>query len=696
MKDKEFFNELEKQLNNEDIALPESLSAENIEKLINENGSIVDPKVRKEKKSGKVIKIITSVAAAIAIIIGGVAATNVTVRKIDKAKQDDVIVEFVEKSDYSAVESVILNYYKDLYNKWSSYNDFDDILGGFGLKYDSEVVVQNSAADSAAPEAAPELSDDMLVTGTTSSHSSTNVQVKGVDEADIIKNDGRYIYFMTDKKVFIADCKKPENMNIVSEILINNSDSVHYYNSEMFLNGNQLVVVTEQERFDYTTSSYSSEIMCDCAYPLDSDTIIKVYDVSDKSAPELVYTQLIAGNYVSSRVVNDMLILVANYTIPYSGINGRTFEKACEDVIKYSVPEYSVNEGEMQKVPSDRIELLDEERPTTYIITSVVNLKDENAEPKVNAYLGGSAEIYCTKSEMFVADYEYSTWSQNQRVDVKDDNGKMFSCVTHIYKFDITDEGVIYNTDARVGGRCINQFSMDKNGDYFRIATCDTASMVYVLDKDMKIVGHLEGVAPGEDMKAARFMGDTLYLVTFFQTDPLFVVDISDPTAPVVKGELKIPGFSAYLHPIGNGLMIGVGEGGSMNGTDGSAKVSLFDVNDPYNPKELDNYIVPDAYFNQSHKAFMTIDSDSFALCVTKYGYHNNEYLEESEIVAFDIADGKIKLQGEYDTCAKTEADDYYWDFRGAFIKDVIFAVNGYGIRAYDMTTTDLSGEVEF
>ncbi|MBR5498511.1 MAG: hypothetical protein IKV76_11090, partial [Clostridia bacterium] len=152
MKDKEFLNELEKQLDNEEITLPESLSAENIEQLINENGGIVDPKVRKEKKTGKIIKIITSVAAAIAIIIGGVAATNVTVRKIDKAKQDDVIVEFVEKSDYSAVESVILNYYKDLYNKWSSYNDFDDILGGFGLKYDSEVVVQNSAADSAAPE----------------------------------------------------------------------------------------------------------------------------------------------------------------------------------------------------------------------------------------------------------------------------------------------------------------------------------------------------------------------------------------------------------------------------------------------------------------------------------------------------------------------------------------------------------------
>ena len=694
MKDKEFLNELEKQLDNEEIALPESLSAENIEKLINEKGAITDPNVNKQKKAGKVIKIITSVAAAIVMIISGFAVTRVTVDKIDKSRQDDVITERVEKSDYSAVESVILNHYKELYNKWSSHNDFDDILDGFGVK--NEAAMDNMVQAPAGGLADGTSSEDIITeTLTSSSHSATNVQVKGVDEADVIKNDGRYIYFMTDRKVFITDCKKPENMNIVAEILINDSDEEYYYNYEMFLNGNQLIIITQQERFDYTSSSYSSEIICDCAYPLDSDTVIKVYDITDKSAPELSYSQLIAGNYVSSRVVNDMLILVANYNIPYSGINRRNFEQACEEVSKYSVPEYSVNDGAMQRVPSDRIEILDEESPSTYIITSVLDLENKNAQPKVNAYLGGSTEIYCTKSEMFVAEYEYSTWSQNQRVDVKDDSGKMFSVVTHIYKFDVTDEGVIYNTDARVGGRCINQFSMDKNGEYFRIATCDTDSMVYVLDKDMKIVGHLENIAPGEDMKAARFMGNTLYLVTFFQTDPLFVVDITDPTAPAVRGELKIPGFSSYLHPIGNGLVIGVGEGGSMNGTDGSAKVSLFDVSDPYNPSELDSYVVPDAYFNASHKAFMTIDSDTFALCLTKYGYHNNEYIEEAEIVAFDIEDKKIKLQGEYDTIPQP-SDYYYWDFRGAFIDDTIFTLNGYGVRAYDMITKKLSGEVKF
>lgn len=700
MKNKDFLNDLDKKLNNEEITLPESLSAENIEVLINEKGGIVDPKIRKNGKTGKVIKIVSSVAAVFAIVIGVLAATNVTVNKIDEAKQNEIIEQQASQSDYSKIETAVLNYYKDLYNEWQSYNDFD-LFDGFGAKNeavmeDANVANGNSFATGTGVVTDTLTSDLEELQSDNKSHSSTNVQVSGVDEADIIKNDGRYIYYLKNNSVVIVDCQKPENMNIVSEIWVGETDEDNYYTSDMFLCDNQLVVVLNQERYNSSTVNYSSDVMIDCCYALDSDTVIKVYDVKDKSSPELTYSQLISGNYVSSRIVNDTLILVANYNIPYSGINRKNFEDACKEVKTYSVPQYSVNGGEMQKIPSDRIELLDEETPTEYVITAVVDLKNTSSEPMMNAYLGSGTEIYCTQSEMFIAGYEYSTWSNNQRVDVKDDNGKTFSCVTHIYKFDITDEGVLYNTEARVGGRCINQFSMDKYGDYFRIATNDSSTMVYVLDSDMKIVGYLDGIAPGEDMKAARFMDNTLYLVTFFQTDPLFVIDLNDPTAPVVKGELKIPGFSSYLHPIGENLVIGVGEGGTTTGTDGSAKVSLFDVSDPCNPTELDSYVIYDAYFNLSHKAFMMIDDDTFSLCLTKYGYDNYGYREDFEVVVFDVTEDGFSLQGEYDTCEKDNEEEYYWDFRGAFIGDAIFAVNGYGIRSYSMTTKELFGELKY
>lgn len=693
--DKKFLSKLGNQLNNEEIKLPEALSQENIEKLINENGSIIDPKRRKENRRGKVIKIISSVAAAIVLIVGITAVADITANKFDTVRQDEVIREQTAESDYSAIETVVLNYYKTVYNEMSNDGFFDTFADNFGAKEESNNVAMDSAVGS--EPTASQNSGLELEYSSDSLHSTTNLQVEGVDEADIIKNDGRYIYYVKGKSVVIVDCIDPENMKKASEINLYDGDYVQDI-TEMFLYDDKLVVIINRANDSETVHDDRYGIMHDCiCYMLEYDTIINVYDVSDKTAPEFNYSQFVSGGYVSSRIVNGKLILVTDYSIPYNEVRTKNFEDACEEVKEYSVPVYSVNGGEMKKIHSDRITVLDEEQPTQYIVTAVVGLDDKTIEPKMNAYLGGAGEIYCTKTEMFVAEYEYSYWMQDGRVDVADDRGRNYSVVTHIYKFDITDEGVLYKTDARVGGRCINQFSMDKYGDCFRIATVDNASMVYVLDADMKIIGFLGDIAPGEDMKAARFMGKTLYLVTFFQTDPLFVIDLTDNTAPVVKGELKIPGFSTYLHPIGNNLVIGVGEGGSMNGTDGSAKVSLFDVSDPYNPAELDSYTVPDAYFNQSHKAFSVIDGNTFALCLTKYGYdRSGEYREDFDIAVFDIEENKILLQGEYDTCAKGEIQEYYWEFRAAFIDSALFAVNGYGIRAYSMETKALFGELKF
>lgn len=724
MNNKDFLKDLDKRLNNEEITLPESLSAENIELLINEKGGILEPKRPKEHKKGKVIKIITSVAAVFVLIIGIAATVNLNANKIDTSKQDEIIEQQTSDSDYSKIETAVLNYYRDIYNTWQS-NKASDLLN-FGSKNGAAEEVADSentahSNSSASSSATGTVYDDMYVgsgydmfsseesLSDSAAYSSTNVQVSGVDESDIIKNDGRYIYYMKDNKVVITDCQKPDKMNVVSEIAVSDDENNIYSTAEMFLYNNKLILTVNQSRENVSSSSSYGIFCCDCAYAVEFDTVIRIYDVTDKSAPELCYSQFIAGNYVSSRVVNGKLITVSDYTIPYSSINDNNFEDACEEVKAYSVPQYSVNGGEMQKIPSDRIGLLDEEEPTEYIITAVIDLNNSESEPLMNAYLGGGSEIYCTQNELFVAECEYSTWTQGEREKhPADDLGQQYSCVTHIYKFDITDEGVIYNTDARVGGTWLNQFSMDKYGDYFRIVTngmeCNNGeyssddNMLYILDKDMNIVGFLDWIAIGEEIKSARFMGNTLYLVTFYQTDPLFVIDLSDPTAPEIKGELKIPGFSSYLHPIGEDLVIGVGEGGTTSGTDGSAKVSLFDVSDPCDPKELDNYTVADAYFDTDHKAFMTVDEDTFALCLTEYYYDMSyNYNEKQKIVVFDVTDNGITIQGEYSACKKNTATEYSTSaLRGAFIDETLFAVNGYGIMSYRMSDNSLIDELRF
>lgn len=708
MKNNDFNKKLSDMLNSENITLPEELSKENIEKVINEKGGIINPKRPVTHIGKKVLKIVASASAVIVLLIGVVAVADISMMKISEKKKDDilntVIEEKVEASDYSDIETLVLNYYKNIFSQSiGNYNSFSDkLIGAVDDMLSNGVTMGNDAA--APGYTANTNSSNTNASQNNNSHSSTNVQVSGVDEADIIKNDGRYIYYLNNNILTITDCSDGKNMKIISQLDLSENFAHNGYASDMYLYNNKLIVLSNVETSIVDETAEKSMGTCDCIrYVMYYDTVINVYDVTDKANLTLEYTQTIDGSYLSSRFIDGRLIAVSNYSIPYGYVGGDDFDEACNAVKGLCVPHYNIDDGDVKKIASDRIKCFDEDAPTAYTVTAVININDLDAEPKLNAYLGGGYEVYCTANEMFIAEADYSYWSMEGEHVATDSNGMKFSATTHIYKFNITEDGVIYKNDVTVGGTCINQFSMDKSGDYFRIATNGskhngkTATYVYVLDNDLNVVGFLDNIAEDEQMKAARFMGNTLYLVTFYQTDPLFVIDLTDPTKPEIKGELKIPGFSSYLHPIGENLVIGVGEGGTINGTDGSAKVSLFDVSDPCNPKEIDNYTVAYAYFDANHKAFMTVDADSFALCLTGHGYTAGRYYEDYKIMMFDVTENGITVHGEYDAFSWSEGDSYYYStLRGAFIGDTIFAVSGYGIKAYSMTTNELLGEAEF
>lgn len=701
---KNFEKELENKLMNEEITLPESLSAENIEKLINEKGGIVTPKRIVSFPKKKVAQWVS--AAAIFVILIGVTAVigldMLPVQKenqnINDTEQQQIIEEHVaEPSDYSEIHKTVLAYYKDIYNRtYYAQSDSDGIFNGlfdgFGVKGEADMdmaVGTNSANNSpatdtpgAAPESSVSASDD-------AGHSTTNTQVQGVDEADIVKTDGKYIYYYTDKMIGttgntikIIECDSDGKMKLVSTIELGDYVDFTLNPSEMFLYNDTLVVVLK-ENSEYQPVTYNNAYgaLCDCCcVAVKTDTIIKCFDVSDKENPKESFMHKLTGEYISSRITNGKLITVARFSIPYNSVQADDFDGACEVVKDVCVPEYSFANGEMKKIPAERIKVFDEKNPETFIVTSIVNLNDLSAEPSVNAFLGGAEEIYCTKEEVFVAETLYSTWTQSGEEVVSDTLGNKNEMATRIHKMEITDDGVNYFASVTVCGNFINQFSMDKHGDYFRIATNGmnwknkkTETMVYVVDKDMKIVGFLGGIAPEEQMKSARFMGDVLYLVTFMQTDPLFVVDLADPEKPEIKGELKIPGFSTYLHPAGEGLLIGVGEGGTMTGTDGTAKISLFDVSDPYNPKELDNYSTGTmATFSGNHKEFVTVDENTFAVIL----YYDYTF---GKAVVFSLTDGGIVIDDIYN--GKSGAD--YGKTRAVFIGENVYVVNNGGIVSY-------------
>ncbi len=712
---KKFRKEINTKIMSEEISLPESLSAESIEKLINEKGGILAPARRKERSAVTYIRWCASVAAVIVLAIGVGAVIEHTGNdvKIEQQKEnhEQIIEDNLSSSDYSELEKSVLTYFKDIYSSNVIYGADDDgmnfglesILENFGTKDQASVSSSNSGISN--PGSAPNNSVSADNAGNVnleytsdSVYSTTNTQVEGVDEADLIKTDGRYIYYIRSGRdeIVITDCEEPDSIKILSRISFA-SEKLDIEPVEMFLSGDNLVVIL-RETADYETENTIVDISgaaCDCCcIALKFDTVIKIYNIADRSAPEEILSHKITGEYISSRIADGRLITVSRFDIPYSSIRAEDFDSACKVVKDICVPEYSVNGGEMKRIPSERIKLVDIEKPATYTVTSIISLDDVNAEPAMNAFLGAGSEIYCTAEEIFIAENLFSYWSQNEEKTVEDALGKKYTTATRIHKMNITDEGVEYIADVTVGGLSINQFSMDKHGDYFRIATNGSeyrggfsGTMVYVIDKDMNIVGFLGGIAEGEDMKSARFMGDVLYLVTFMQTDPLFVIDLSDPEKPEIKGELKIPGFSTYLHPIGNGLVLGMGAGGTMNGTDGTAKISLFDVSDPCNPKELDNYTTNySAEFISSHRAFVQIDNNTYAMPVSS-GY------TKDNLIVFSVENNSIIIDGNY---SYYYGNSTYQAARCAFINDSLFTVNPTGIIAYSLTTEEEIGRIKF
>jgi len=399
---------------------------------------------------------------------------------------------------------------------------------------------------------------------TTPDHSTTNIQVAGVDEADIVKTDGEYIYVVSGTDVTIMKVYPPEEAEILSQIRLDGTVK------GAFINGDRLVVFEEA-----------------------GGTFVKVYDVSDRRNPVLKRPVSVNGCYFNSRMIGDYVYAVIAQPAYYvegevhlpSICSGDYVEEIDASAIYYSdVPDYS------------------------YGFTTIlaVNVQNDEEKPTHKTFLLGAAHcMYVSLNNIYI------TLPQNEN--------------TLIYRYHIEGSEIECVADGEVSGSVLNQFSMDEHEDYFRIATttghlswipseATSQNHVYVLDRDLNIVGRLEDLAPGERIYSARFMGDRCYLVTFKKVDPLFVIDLEDPTNPTVLGQLKITGYSDYLHPYDENHIIGIGketveaEEGDFAWYQG-VKISLFDVSDVENPKEVAKYEIGDRGTDSpvlsDHKAFL-------------------------------------------------------------------------------------------
>lgn len=532
-------------------------------------------------------------------------------------------------------------------------------------------------------------------------YSKTNTQVQGVDEADIVKTDGTYIYYLTNEKLTIINTENASQMKEMSTIKFDET----FTPEEIFLNNDKIIVIGK--RYEYDKTERKIGIDEDFLYPNYMDktyTSAKIYNVKDKTNPTLERTVEVEGSYLTARMIDSNVYIASNKYMYYAYIcNTYKSTELNEDDFK---PHYldTATSNETKSINFDCIYYIPEFEDTNYLNIVAFNITN-NQEANVESYLGAGEEIYASKENLYVTKTKYDYERKNKT-----------SITTEIYKFNLNNANCTFAKAGDVPGSVLNQFSMDECNGYFRIATTDSTSWnsesntnnLYVLNENLETIGKIEGLAKGERIYSVRFMGNRAYMVTFVETDPLFVIDLSNPTTPTVLGELKIPGYSKYLHPYDETHLIGIGEDtevvnygyGDRVVTNGM-KMAMFDVTDPNNPQELYNVKIGEkgtySELLYNHKALL--------------------FSKEKNIIAFPISitdnDYKVTFQGaivygvslekgfELKTKISNSATDYdrYYSRNSVeriiYIKDTLFTLSNGLIKAVDLNTFETKGSIE-
>jgi len=526
-------------------------------------------------------------------------------------------------------------------------------------------------------------------------YSPTNIQVAGVDEADIVKTDGDYIYLVSGNRTIIVKAYPPEQAQVLSEIELEGTVI------GIFINGDRLVVFEEEMPY-YPYYDLPSSVRKIYMPYISSKTYIKVYDVSDRENPRLQRELSVDGQYVSSRMIGDYAYVVIN-------------EPVYEQDDEPSLPRIYFGNNEME-IPATDIYYSDvSDYYYMYTTIMAINTQNDDQEPTYETILlGASSNLYVSLNNIYLT---LPVWGSKV--------GDLQK--TSIYRIHIEGDEIEFVASGEVPGMVLNQFSMDEYDGYFRVATTTregtSRNHIYTLDMALNITGSLEDLAPGETIYSARFMGERGYLVTFKQVDPLFVIDLKDPYNPEELGYLKVTGYSDYLHPYDENHIIGIGkettDAGEFAWYQG-VKISLFDVTDVSNPREISKVEIGDRGTDSpvlwDHKAFLfdkarnllvmpvlvaEVDESEYPEGVPSWAYGEPVW---QGAYAFNVSlDQGIQLKGRIthiENLGDPEQDYYYFYSpftveRSLYIDDVLYTISDAKIKMNNLENLDYINEVQ-
>ena len=392
--------------------------------------------------------------------------------------------------------------------------------------------------------------------------------------------DKKYIYYLSKQRLIILNAESAESSEKIAEI---NFEEKNFYPVEIYVEKDRLAVLGNDISGDVTktVSTEDKELKCYAHGPSDSKSGIIIYNISDRKNPKEIRKVMVKGIYTSSksRMIDGKIYFVATQ---YIGPLQRKLEELNEDDYK---PKYvdTLKGEEEQCIGFDKIYNIEEGSDSDYLMLVGIDLNSDK-EADIQTFLGTGGTIYASEKNMYIATNEYEYDEDYNETDRK----------VKILKFELKDGKFVYKAQGEVKGQVENQFSMDEKDDNFRIATTTSeANNLYILNDKLEEIVKIEGLAQGESIYSVRYMGDKAYVVTFKQTDPFWVIDLSDVKNPKVLGEVKLPGYSTYLHPYDETHVIGFGYGDE---TQRELKLVMFDVSDFANPKVLFEIAVGDKY----------------------------------------------------------------------------------------------------
>ena len=684
----------------ENLVIPKSLEPEQVRKRLKQESAQNSAKKQKRRFANQ--KGMAIAASICLVLLGafGIAVwqnqpnnelqTELAAEK-EQIQEEKVLLETAELGiEYPEIS------YEDIYASMSSawekinYVSRGETPAGEMNEAGAEIAVEESApaADMAAKQ---EMSTNAAESDT---YGETNVQTAGVDEGDIVKNDGRYLY----QKIRVKDEEQSkwviqiiDTKNGLQEIeRIDGIDGIiEFYIWE------DVLVVIEEKYLDTAAKKMSGGMVAcyDVAYFDNFYHEITFFDIKDRSQPKGIKRFTLQGQYASSRIADGYFYGFSKY-YANPGENEKDYDAY--------IP---VMDG--ARLQADRIYLPEETDATSYLVLVAIDLRNPTVFTDTTGIVADGNLYYVSSENIFVADAKpmerKKGWSSNK---------------TSLLKFSYEKGKFALHAMGEVKGQLEGSFSMDEYEDHLRVVTTvreyqyqdvfddrtgETIgwnisndrenNALYVLDEKLDIVGKIEGLAPNEQIYSARFMGDTGYFVTFRQVDPLFTVDLSNPKEPKVLSELKVSGFSEYLHLYGEDRLLGIGmEADEETGRQEGMKLSIFDVSDKTNVTEitkenLKKYEYSEALYN--HRAVMiSVGKNIFGF--EAEGYRDGYY---KDYVVFTYENDTFLQKLKVST---KSADGGYYSARGTFIGDIFYLLLGDGtVRSYDLNTGKILESLE-